>query len=136
MRDRVRQILESDAILGPLASLLGDEPSLFKDKLILRPPGTEGYGLHQDYAYYGWTGVPADQILAVQIAIDDADADTRFAAAVAGFGMQLRRSDYRGDWTLKNVLAVAKDAGGQDEFGLRAEFVTMVRKAKELMGQE
>tara|TARA_R110002049_G_scaffold27321_2_gene94098 strand:+ start:209542 stop:212574 length:3033 start_codon:yes stop_codon:yes gene_type:complete len=65
----------------------------------------------------------------------DADVDTRFAAAVAGFGMQLRRSDYRGNWTISDVLSAAEGAVGNDEFGLRAEFVRIVRKASELMGQ-
>ena len=66
----------------------------------------------------------------------DADDDVRFAAAVAGFGMQLRRSEYAGSWTLSDVLKVAQDAKGEDKYELRAEFVELVRKAKELMGQE
>jgi hypothetical protein len=32
-----------------LASLYGEEAYLFKDKLIYKPPGAIGYGLHQDY---------------------------------------------------------------------------------------
>ena len=67
---------------------------------------------------------------------DEADADTRFAAAVVGLGMQLRRSSYKGDWTLRDVLSVAEDSIGEDEFGLRSEFVTLVRKAMELSGQQ
>ncbi len=39
---------------------------------------------------------------------DEADDDVRFAAAVAGFGMQLRRSEYAGSWTLSDVLKVAR----------------------------
>lgn len=66
----------------------------------------------------------------------DASQDVRFAAAVAGFGMQLRRSEYAGNWTLTEVLDVAKQSKGEDKFELRAEFVEMVRKAKELMGQQ
>ncbi len=66
----------------------------------------------------------------------DADVDVRFAAAVAGFGMQLRRSEYAGNWTLNEVLKAAQEAKGEDKYELRAEFVELVRKAKELMGQE
>ncbi|TWU42450.1 YfbK domain-containing protein [Novipirellula artificiosorum] len=66
----------------------------------------------------------------------EADADTRFATAVAGFGMQLRRSEYRGNWTLSDVVRVANQAKGDDRFELRAEFVELARKASELMGQE
>ncbi|MBD2465195.1 phytanoyl-CoA dioxygenase family protein [Oscillatoria sp. FACHB-1407] len=58
-----------------LRDLLNDEPILFKDKLILKPPGTQGYGLHQDYAYWEKMGLPADALLTVQIAIDAANAE-------------------------------------------------------------
>jgi len=66
----------------------------------------------------------------------DADEDVRFAAAVAGFGMQLRRSEYKGSWTLSDVRAVAKSARGEDPHGLRSEFLQLVRRASDLMGQE
>jgi hypothetical protein len=69
----IRKLLEKPALADALRRILGDDALLFKDKLIVRPPGTEGYGLHQDFAYWGWTGVPADRLLAVQIAVDDAD---------------------------------------------------------------
>lgn len=65
----------------------------------------------------------------------DADHDVRFAAAVASFGMQLRRSDYAGSWTMSDVLKVAEDSKGEDVDGLRAEFVALVEKASELLGQ-
>ena len=50
--------------------------------------------------------------------------------------MQLRRSDYRGTWTLSDVKEVASKAKGDDTYELRAEFVELVRKASELMGEE
>jgi Ca-activated chloride channel family protein len=62
----------------------------------------------------------------------DADHDARFAAAVASFGMQLRKSKYAGDWNLKDVIDVAKDAKGEDMSGLRAEFVEMVKAARKM----
>lgn len=66
----------------------------------------------------------------------EAPDDLRFAAAVAGFGMQLRRSPHRGTWTLSEVGSVAHGARGEDRLGLRSEFVQLVRRAGELMGQE
>ena len=65
-----------------------------------------------------------------------ADTQTQFAAAVAGFGMQLRRSDYRGDWTLSDVIRVANTNKGKDPNGLRAEFIKMAQQAANLMGQQ
>jgi ectoine hydroxylase-related dioxygenase (phytanoyl-CoA dioxygenase family) len=70
----IQTLLAKPALADVLRHILGDAARLFKDKLIVRPPGTEGYGLHQDFAYWGWTGVPADRLLAAQIAVDDADA--------------------------------------------------------------
>ena len=65
-----------------------------------------------------------------------ANVDVRFAAAVAGFGMQLRKSPYIGSWTMANVLRTAEDAKGKDKYELRAEFVRMVRKASEIITGE
>ena len=62
----------------------------------------------------------------------DADHDARFAAAVASFGMQLRQSEYSGDWNMQNVIDTASDAKGEDMSGLRAEFVEMAEAAKRL----
>lgn len=66
----------------------------------------------------------------------DADIDIRFAAAVAGFGMKLRRSEYAGSWTYADVEKAAAGATGSDPYGLRAEFIELVRKAAQLSGQE
>ena len=61
---------------------------------------------------------------------EDADHDARFAAAVASFGMQLRESEYSGNWNMQKVIDVANDAKGEDMSGLRAEFVEMATAAK------
>ena len=50
--------------------LLGEPPILFKDKLIVKPPGVTGYPLHQDFAYIDFFGFDGSQQLAVCIAID------------------------------------------------------------------
>ena len=52
----------------------------------------------------------------------DADDDVRFVAAVASFGMQLRRSPYAGAWTMSDAMSIANRAKGDDRDGLRAEF--------------
>ena len=61
-----------------------------------------------------------------------ASADFRFAASVAGFGMILRDSPYRGNWTLNSVLDTAAGSRGQDRTGYRDEFISLVRKANAL----
>jgi Ca-activated chloride channel family protein len=56
--------------------------------------------------------------------------DFRFAVAVAGFGLVLRDSEYRGTATLDQVLALARGAEGRDADGERAEFVRLVESAR------
>ena len=63
------------------------------------------------------------------VKFSDADADARFAAAVAAFGMVLKDSPYRGTATLGWVLDTATTSAGQDRGGYREEFVSLVRKA-------
>lgn len=53
-------------------------------------------------------------------------ADFTFASAVAGFGMLLRDSEFRGDLTADRVLALARAGKGDDAEGYRAEFVRLV----------
>src|SRR6185369_1410802 len=63
---------------------------------------------------------------------EQAGADLQFAAAVAGFGMVLRESPYRGGTTLTDVLAWAERSLGDDTGGARAEFLDLVRRARDL----
>ena len=59
----------------------------------------------------------------------------RFAAAVAGYGMLLRNSEFKQQTSYSNVVEWAKNALGQDREGYRSEFLRMV-KASELMAKD
>jgi Ca-activated chloride channel family protein len=61
---------------------------------------------------------------------EEASADFRFAAAVAGFGMALRDSAYKGDASLRTSEAWARGALGEDEGGHRAELVSLIAQAR------
>lgn len=61
-----------------------------------------------------------------------ASSDSRFAVAVATYGQLLRGGDMVGTQNWDSVAQLAKGAMGRDEFGLRAEFVELVGKAKQL----
>ncbi len=63
---------------------------------------------------------------------EQADADFQFAAAVAGFGMLLRDSEYRGDWDYETVMQVAQSSIGADTHGFREEFIELVSIARML----
>ncbi len=56
-----------------------------------------------------------------------ASEDFRFAAAVAQYGMLLRKSPHAGTASFAEVLRTAKAARGADEGGLRGAFVELVR---------
>ncbi len=60
--------------------------------------------------------------------------DFRFSAAVAGFGMMLRGSQYKGSTDLDRVLDLAEGARGADRGGYRREFVDLVRQYGVLTG--
>jgi len=69
-----RAVAQDARIQRWVSAILQDQAYLFKDKLILKPPGTAGYELHQDYAYYRQTELPPDAIVSVQISLDAACA--------------------------------------------------------------
>jgi Ca-activated chloride channel family protein len=62
------------------------------------------------------------------VTLSGMSADFKFAAAVASFGMLLRRSPHAGSATLASVLALAEDGAGDDP--KRREFLALVRKTK------
>jgi Ca-activated chloride channel homolog len=58
--------------------------------------------------------------------------ETRFAAAIAGFGQLLQGSVYVGDWGWDDAIALALSARGEDAFGYRIEAVNLMRLAQSL----
>lgn len=54
----------------------------------------------------------------------------KFSAAVAGFGMLLRESDYKGTILFDRVIEIASQSKGADLNGFRSEFIQLVRAAK------
>ena len=64
--------------------------------------------------------------------VESAPESTRWALAVAGFGQKLRHDPWVSDsfgWS--EIGGLAQGARGEDPFGLRAEFVQLVRAARE-----
>lgn len=63
---------------------------------------------------------------------EDATSETRFAAAIAGFGQLLQGSVYTGDWGWDEAIALAVANRGEDAFGYRIEAVNLMRLAQGL----
>lgn len=63
--------------------------------------------------------------------MQQASEDTKFAYSVALFGMLLKNSKFKGEGTIEEVLALAKNNKGEDEDGYRAEFVKLVKNVRD-----
>lgn len=85
-------------------------------------------------------GQAADESVLIERAITDRDVTAslaraaqpaRWGAAVAGYAQLLRGDPYLGgDYDFDDVIALAQNAKGRDEFGYRSEFIQLVRMAK------
>lgn len=64
--------------------------------------------------------------------LDKKENSTNFlmAVSVAEYGMLLRDSEFKGSASYDHVLLWAKKAKGEDEFGYRTEFISLVEKTK------
>lgn len=62
----------------------------------------------------------------------DASDNLRFAAAVAQFGMLLRKSDYKGNSTYAKTEQLAAKTSQTDAEGYRNEFIDLIKKAQKL----
>ncbi len=63
---------------------------------------------------------------------EDGDDHLNWAANVAGFGMLLRDSEFKGNLTYAQLLAAARKAAANDEYGYRSEFIQLVDIARTL----
>jgi Ca-activated chloride channel family protein len=67
--------------------------------------------------------------------IESASDNFKFSSAVAGFGMLLRDSKYKGDARYADIARLARAAAGADAQGYRTEFVQLVERAHALARQ-
>lgn len=83
---------------------------------------------------YKSPGDSRSQLIEIPITphMGQANDDTRFAAAIAGFGQLLRDSTYIGTWGFGDAITLANQAKGDDTFGYRAEAITLMRLAQSL----
>ena len=67
-------------------------------------------------------------------AFEEASDNLRFASAVAGFGMLLRESNYKGAADFNNIWQIANSSRGNDLKNYRSEFLEMIEKAQRMKG--
>jgi Ca-activated chloride channel family protein len=101
-------------------------------------PSGEARGDRDELLYvklrYKRPGESTSQLLskAVSANVGRGSTDSRFAAAVAAFGMLLRDSEYKGTTSAAQVLEMARAALGDDDGGYRAAFVELVERWRTL----
>ncbi len=76
------KLARDERILGAVSGLYEQPACLFKDKLIFKPPGAVGYGLHQDYI--SWDSFP-ESFVTVIVAIDPSGADNGATEVFPGY---------------------------------------------------
>jgi Ca-activated chloride channel family protein len=74
-------------------------------------------------------------VIFTSASISKTSENFRFAAAVAQFGMLLRKSEFKQQSSYQNTWTLAKDALGRDEEGYRSEFLKMIKNAEALEQQ-
>jgi 2-aminoethylphosphonate dioxygenase len=82
-------------LISILSSIYGEPARLFKDKIIMKPPGAKGYDLHQDFI--SWKSFPKSFITAA-VAIDPSGADNGATEVFAGCHKQGYLSPLDGEY--------------------------------------
>jgi Ca-activated chloride channel family protein len=65
-----------------------------------------------------------------KLGFTETSEDFRFSAAVAGFGLLLKDSKFKGDLTYPALIELARDSRGNDREGYRAEFIRLLESAE------
>jgi Ca-activated chloride channel homolog len=99
---------------------------------------TEGTDGELGFLRLRWKAPGADTSTLIETPItgrEEANTETRFSAAIAGFGQLLQGSTYLGDWGWDQAIDLALANRGEDPFGYRVEAVNLMRLAQSLSAQ-
>ena len=109
--------------------------ALLNDPLRYGTAPAEGTAGELGFLRLRWKAPGEDSSTLVETPItgqEAASTETRFAAAIAGFGQLLQGSVYLGDWGWDEAIALAGANRGEDAFGYRIEAVNLMRLAQSL----
>jgi ectoine hydroxylase-related dioxygenase (phytanoyl-CoA dioxygenase family) len=95
-------------LLAAVSALYAEPAHLFKEKLILKPPGAEGYEMHQDYI--SWKDFPRSFVTAA-VAIDPSGPDNGCTVVFPGYHRSGYLSPEDGDYHGVPAGAVDPSAG-------------------------
>ncbi|MEM7576908.1 MAG: phytanoyl-CoA dioxygenase family protein [Planctomycetota bacterium] len=80
-----RKLVNDPRLTDVLHAIYGGPALVFKDKLIFKAPGVQGYAMHQDASWWQGYDLPIDALLSVAISIDDADAENGCIEVFPGY---------------------------------------------------
>jgi Ca-activated chloride channel homolog len=117
----------------PLDVEIAEAPKRRYTQPLRRPGGRDGEIATVRVRFQPPTG-GASQLIERRVVAGSAvaDDDLRFAAAVAGYGMLLRDSPYKGRIDYRQIAALARASVGADVDGFRRDFVAMVEETERL----
>ena len=107
--------------------------ALLNDPLHYGTPAETGTASELGLLKLRWKAPGADTSTLIETPITGAEPstdDSRFAAAIAGFGQILQGSVYLGDWGWDDAIALS--ARGAYDFGYRIEAINLMRLAQSL----
>ena len=78
-------LAHDSGLLALVDEVLGGEVQLLKDKFIAKPPGTGGYALHVDGAYWLGMDLELDRFATAMIFLDDATSDKGTMECASGW---------------------------------------------------
>lgn len=82
-----------ERVLAPLRAIFGDEPQLFKDKLLFKTPGAGETEWHQDQAW--WQIGEAQNLISVAIHIDAANEENGCIELLSGCSLLSTPGEWR-----------------------------------------
>ncbi len=120
--------------LVPPGKAEGGEPLRFQKPKLVENPSPESVLIKVRYKRPNEdTSRPFEQgVIDAGLDYSRSSDNFKFASTVAGFGMLLRQSPYKGTLTYAGLLEMAQATQSNDPSGYRREFVGLVQKAQEL----
>lgn len=86
-----------------------------------------------DFRYKDALGEDSKEVsMELPAATDKTSENLQFASAIAAYGLWLRDSQYKGGASLSMAQELAQGSLGEDPYGLREEYVELLRKAASL----
>ncbi len=116
-------------VTAPGSAALRNDPLRYGSAAAVEGANELGYLRLRSVAPGGGASVLQETPIVPGMPVTD---ETRFAAAIAGFGQLLTGAKYLGDWGWDQAIDLALASRGADEFGYRIEAVNLMRTAKAL----